>query len=62
MKLFPKYFILHYLGVSAFDIKQIGKQLLKLKNTNKELYNTILLKAKERYNFSIDEKELEKIE
>lgn len=21
MKLFPKYFILHYLGVSAFDIK-----------------------------------------
>lgn len=59
MKLFPKYFILQYLGVAVFDLKRIGTLLVKLKKTNMKLYNEILDKAKDLYKFSIDEKELE---
>lgn len=62
MKYFPKYFIPFYIGVASFDIRQIGKQLLKLKKSNITLYNEILDKVKDKYNFSVDEKELEKLE
>ena len=59
MKYFPKYFIPFYIGVTSFDINQIGKQLLNLKESNIALYNEILDKVKDKYKFSIDEEKLE---